>query len=116
MGITSFILKNGLIALVMLKDNDMKKLFESLKKIKEWVATDGLLHFLVCYALMVALTPIIGWWALLVTILSALGKEGYDYFVEKDNNKEQVIHDLICDVVGMGCALVVVLVWWIAYL
>ena len=94
----------------------MKKLFETLKKIKEWVATDGLLHFLVCYALMVALTPIIGWWALLVTILAALCKEDYDYFVEKDNNKEQVVHDLICDGVGIVMAYLTILVWWLAYL
>ena len=100
----------------MCKDNDMKKLFETLKKIKEWVATDGLLHFLVCYALMVALTPIIGWWALLVTIFAALGKEGYDYFVEKDNNKEQVIHDLMCDCAGIILAYCTILVWWIVYL
>ena len=94
----------------------MKKLFESLKKIKEWVATDGLLHFLVCYALIVALTPIWGWWTLLVTILVALGKEAWDYFVQKDNNKEQVVHDLICDGVGIVAAYLTILVWWIAYL
>ena len=95
----------------MCKDNDMKKLFETLKKIKEWVATDGLLHFLVCYALMVALTPIAGWWALPVTILAALGKEGYDYFIQKDNNKQQVIHDLICDGAGVLCAYLTMLLW-----
>ena len=94
----------------------MKKLLESLKKIKEWVATDGLLHFLVCYALIVALTPIWGWWTLLVTILVALGKEAWDFFVEKDNNKEQVVHDLICDGIGIVLAFCTILVWWIVYL
>ena len=94
----------------------MKKLIESLKKIKEWVAIDGLLHFLVCYAIIVSLTPLIGWWALLLAILVALCKEAWDYFVEKDNNKEQVIHDLICDGVGIIIAYCTILVWWIAYL
>ena len=89
----------------------MKKLLETLKKIKEWVAIDGLLHFLVCYVIIVSLTPLIGWWALLVTILAALGKEAWDYFIQKDNNKEQVVHDLICDGVGLVLAYCTMLVW-----
>lgn len=89
---------------------------ERIKKIIKWIATDGLLHFLVCYALMVALTPITGWWALLVTALAALSKEAWDYFVEKDNNKEQVIHDLICDGAGIVAAYITMLIWLIFYL
>ena len=89
---------------------------EKLKNIIKWIATDGLLHFLVCYALMVALSPITGWWALLVTALAALSKEAWDYFVEKDNNKEQVIHDLICDGAGIAAAYATMAIWLIFYL
>ena len=84
---------------------------ERIKNIIKWIAADGLLHFLVCYAMMLALSPIVGWWALLVALVSALAKEAWDYFVEKDNNKEQVIHDLICDAVGIVAAYITLLVW-----
>lgn len=100
----------------MCKDNDMKKLLESIKKIKEWVATDGLLHFLMCYAMVLSLTPIIGFYALIPTIIAALGKEGYDYHVKKSNTREQVIHDLICDLAGIVAAYITMLVWLIFYL
>ena len=100
----------------MCKDNDMKKLLESIKKIKEWVATDGLLHFLVCYAMVLSLTPIIGFYALIPTIIAALGKEGYDYHIRKSNNREQVVHDLICDAAGIVAAYATMLVWAIFYL
>ena len=94
----------------------MKKLLESIKKIKEWVATDGLLHFLVCYAMVLSLTPIIGFYALIPTIIAALGKEGYDYHIRKSNNREQVVHDLICDAAGIVAAYATMLVWAIFYL
>lgn len=100
----------------MYKDNDMKKLFESIKKIKEWVATDGLLHFLVCYAMILALTPIIGFYALIPTTIVAAAKEGYDFFIQKDNDKPQVIHDLICDGAGIILAYLTMLLWLIRIL
>lgn len=85
---------------------------EKLKAIIKWIAVDGLLHFLVCYAIMLTLAPIIGiWWTILATAIIALGKEAWDYFIQKDNKKEQVIHDLICDAVGMMMAVVVMIIW-----
>ena len=88
----------------------MKKL---ITKITKWVGTDGLLHFLVCYAMMLALTPIIGLTATLgITIILATIKELWDYCIQKDNNEEQVMHDVICDAVGIISALLTMAVWW----
>ena len=88
---------------------------EKLKNIIKWIGTDGLLHFLVCYAMILALTPIIGWWALIPTALVAAMKEGYDYHIEKDNDK-QVVHDLICDLAGIILAYLTMLLWLIRIL
>lgn len=83
-----------------------------MKKLLKWIGYDGLLHFLVCYAMLLTFTPIVGlWWALATVCVASVGKEAWDYFVEKDNNKEQVIHDLICDGVGILCSLVTILIW-----
>jgi predicted PurR-regulated permease PerM len=85
---------------------------EKLKKILKWVGTDGLLHFLVCFSMMLAFTPLIGIWrTLCATLLAAFAKEGMDYFIEKDNNISQVLHDLICDAVGLVLAVGFVLIW-----
>ena len=85
---------------------------ERLKKLIKWVAIDGLLHILVCYAMMLALTPMIGGWlAMLLTVIASAVKEAYDYYIQKDNNREQVIHDAICDVVGMLSAIITMLLW-----
>ena len=89
---------------------------EKLKNIIKWIGTDGLLHFLVCYAMMLALTPIIGWWALIPTAIVAAAKEGYDYHIKKSNNKEQVVHDLICDAAGIASAYATMAIWLIFYL
>ena len=89
---------------------------ERIKNIIKWIATDGLLHFLVCYALILSLTPLIGFYALIPTIIAALGKEGYDFHIQKDNNREQVVHDLICDGAGIVAAYATMLVWAIFYL
>ena len=89
---------------------------EKIKNIIKWIAADGLLHFLVCYATMLALSPIIGWWAILPTAFLAAAKEGYDFFIKKDNDKPQVIHDLICDGAGVVCAYITMLLWLIRIL
>ena len=75
------------------------------------MGTDGLLHFLVCYTIMLTLAPFIGWWALIPVIVAALAKEAYDLFIQKDNDKDAVIHDLICDAVGLMLASVVMAVY-----
>ena len=89
---------------------------ERIKNIIKWIAADGLLHFLVCYAMTLALTPLIGFYALIPTTIAALGKEGYDYHIRKSNNREQVVHDLICDGAGIAAAYITMLIWLIFYL
>lgn len=79
-----------------------------IKKLLRWVATDGLLHFLVCYALMLTFAPYVGnWIALGITLAFAFGKEAYDVFIQKDNNYQQAWHDLVCDFAGIVAALLV---------
>ena len=88
------------------------KLYETAKSIVKWVGTDGLLHFLVCYGMILTFNPIIGfWWSLLTTTLASLGKEIFDYFIQKDNDKQAVRHDLIMDGIGIVCAFVTLLIW-----
>ena len=89
---------------------------EKLKNILQWIATDGLLHFLVCYAMVVSLTPLIGFYALIPTTIVAAAKEAYDYHIKHSNNKEQVMHDLICDLAGIVAAYATMLVWVVFYL
>lgn len=87
---------------------------EKIKKAIKWIAIDGLLHILVCYAIMLAFKPLVGTWlTLVVTIFFATAKELWDYFVERDNNLKQVIHDCICDIVGIIFALLTFLAWGI---
>lgn len=89
---------------------------EKIKNFFRWVGTDGLLHFLVCYAMMLALSPVIGFYALIPTAIVAAAKEGYDYHIQKDNNREQVVHDLICDAAGIAAAYATMAIWLIFYL
>lgn len=85
---------------------------EKIKNICKWVGYDGLLHILCVFAILMVFIPIIGlWWSIgLATIASAF-KEAFDVFVQKDNNKEQVIHDVICDGVGLLIALATMIMW-----
>lgn len=79
-----------------------------IKECIKWVGIDGLLHFLVCYAMMLTFGPYIGnGLAIGVTLLFAFGKEAYDVFIAKDNNFSQAMHDLSCDFAGIVAALLV---------
>lgn len=73
-----------------------------LKQLYKWIANDGLLHILVCITLMLSFHLIIGYLlSLLITIIFGLIKEIYDYFIQKDNNINQVKHDIICNCIGV---------------
>ena len=73
-----------------------------LKQLYKWIANDGLLHILICIVLMLSFYLIIGYLlSLFITIIFVGIKEIYDYFIQKDNNKEQVKHDIICDCIGI---------------
>jgi hypothetical protein len=89
---------------------------EKLRKIMKWVGVDGLLHFLACFACMLTFMPIVGiWWAELITISLAVGKEVIDA-LRGTNNKEQMMHDFICDAVGMLAATCIIFLWWLCNL
>lgn len=80
----------------------MKKILEFIKNVKDWVATDGLLHIETSALLLIIFQlfmPI--YISALLTISIGLIKETIDYWVKKCNNKEQVTHDIICDLVGI---------------
>ena len=87
---------------------------EKIKEIINWVGSDGLLHLLVCWLLILVITPMNGIWvAVLTAILLSLGKEVWDVLIQKDNDKTQAIHDLICDGVGIMAGLLTIMLWWI---
>lgn len=86
-------------------------MIDKMKKLFAWVGIDGLLHILTCYAMMLALTPIIGFGiASYVTALAAALKEAYDYFVQKDNDVIAVGHDFACDGIGYILACLTILI------
>ena len=94
--------------------NAISKALAWLNKAYQWLSLEGgMLHFLACYAMMLTFAPIIGWWTILPTTIIAAAKEGYDFFIQKDNDKPQVIHDLICDAAGVVCAYITMLLWLI---
>lgn len=76
-----------------------------MKRLLQWIATDGLLHFLVCYALMLTVEPLANyWWAICATAAAAAAKEAWDYFIQKDNTAAQVLHDAVLDIAGIAAA------------
>lgn len=79
-----------------------------MKKIINWIGYDGLLHFLVCYAMILTFTPIIGlWWAFVTTVIASIGKELYDVFVIKSNDLKSSLHDVLFDAVGIGLSILI---------
>lgn len=82
----------------VLRYNIMNKL----KQLYKWIANDGLLHILVSIVIILSCTPIIGYsLSLIITITFGGIKEVYDYFIQKDNNINQVKHDIICNSIGI---------------
>lgn len=86
-------------------------MINKIKSWLNWIGTDGLLHFLCCFTLMILTSPIGIWWAVGITGLASISKEVYDYFIQKDNNIKQVLHDFIFDVVGLLLALLWILIF-----
>lgn len=82
-----------------------------MKRILQWIATDGLLHILMCATISLAVLNITDrlWLALVAGIIPAIGKEVWDVYIQKDNNYEQAAHDLICDAIGLLITVVVYL-------
>lgn len=87
---------------------------EKLKTICRWVGVDGLLHFLVCYAMMLAFTPVVGvWWAFFSVAVASLVKEAIDSIMN-DSDECNAAHDLICDGAGVLAALLTLLIWTVS--
>lgn len=87
-----------------------------IKRLLNWIATDGLLHIQTCYALMLTFQPMVGiWWAKGITASCAIGKEVVDALRGK-NTWEQVRHDLICDAIGILMSDVTFFIWWLCNL
>lgn len=83
----------------------MKKIFNT---IWNYVQIDGLLHFLVCYALVITFAlfdttifPIAG---TMVAVFCATIKECWDASY-KHATKKQIIHDLVFDALGILIAI-----------
>ena len=84
-----------------------------MKKLFSWIATDGLLHIVVSMAIMLCLQPIVGTLiSVCITLIVGFLKEFYDGVIQKDNNRGQVMHDVVCDVVGVVIAVGVIYIIW----
>lgn len=83
----------------------MKRIINTILK---YIAIDGLLHFLVCYAIVITFAladpsvfPIAG---TMVAVFCAFIKEAWDISY-KHQNKKATIHDAIFDVLGICMAI-----------
>ena len=86
---------------------------EKIKNVIKWIATDGLLHILACYAIMLTFEPMVGiWWAKAITAACAISKEVVDALRYKIT-WAQMSHDLICDGVGVLLADAAIFGWWL---
>lgn len=85
-----------------------------LKHLYKWITNDGLLHILMCIVLMLSFYLIIGYFlSLLIVIIFGLIKEIYDYYIQKNNNKEQIKHDIICDILGILIGTIILIIHYI---
>lgn len=83
-----------------------------LNQLYKWIANDGLLHILICIVLMLSLQPIVDYLlALIFTCLCSIGKEYFDYYIQKDNSKKQVGHDFICNIIGIIVSTIIIILW-----
>ena len=82
-----------------------------INKVYSWIRIDGLLHILTCFSIHLSYAPININLARGIVLLAAIGKECYDYFIQKDNTLKEVGHDVICDIIGIVIAELTVLIW-----
>lgn len=74
-----------------------------MKKILQWIATDGMLHFFVSALISLSVLFIADklWLSLVAGLIPAIAKEVWDVYIQKDNNYQQAWHDLVCDFAGL---------------
>ncbi len=86
----------------------MKKFIEFLKRAKNWVRTDGLLHILVSAILCVFLGWIRPLWIIpIVVIAIGIAKEVYDRVSGKGMAEW---HDVFCDLIGVAVGMIALLI------
>ena len=89
----------------------MKKIFELIKGLYDWLNTDGLLHISFTSMIITFSFPLIRWWSVGLALLVGLAKEAYDILFKKSDPKLS-IHDLICDGIGIVMTAILILVWY----
>lgn len=72
---------------------------DKIKNAIQRIGTDGLLHLLVCYVMVLTFIPLGFVWTSVITWSLAIGKEVYD-IVRKTNNIKQVFNDITRDGIG----------------
>ena len=87
----------------------MKKIFELIKSLYNWLNTDGLLDISFTSMIIIFSFPLIKWWSVGLAVLVGLAKEAYDILVKKSDPKLS-IHDLICDCIGIVMTVIILLV------
>ena len=89
----------------------MKKIFELIKSLYNWLNTDGLLHLLVSFLILISLyiLNIKFYICLIITICIGLLKEVYD-LIKKKNNIKQSLHDIICDLIGITISVIIIII------
>lgn len=80
-----------------------------MRKLVELMGVDGLLHslasgFIVLASLILTCNIYV---SVGIAAVSAVLKETWDMFVQKDNTWKDVAHDIICDIIGIGIAMAI---------
>ena len=98
----------------------MKEFFalikSAIKAVMDWMRTDGLLHVLVSFFIMVmvsaafnvfmASAPVVVLVPACITLIIGGLKEAYDYIHPESHTAE--LHDLYCDLIGIAFGLIAV--------
>ena len=89
----------------------MKKILELIKSLYNWLNTDGLLHLLVSFLILISLyiLNIKFYICLIITICIGLLKEVYD-LIKKKNNIKQSLHDIICNLIGITISVIIIII------
>lgn len=99
----------------------METIVKKLKSFCAWVGKDGFVNALAIYAIMLAVFPcftqpeagVIA--ACIAGVGVSIGKEVFDIF-SASCTVQKSWHDLLCDALGMVCAVLTWLLWWLCNL
>lgn len=86
----------------------LRKVWNFILRIKNYVRTDGLLHIETVFIIYVISEAIFTWWiALSLALLAIGGKELYDYLSKKGTAEW---HDVWCGLAGLLLAILITLI------